>query len=287
MLRNPVLCALLVGSAGMGAAFAQSSIFADGFETGTGCAWSAIAGPGLCSRLYAQSGLNLYRIDTASSDATLVGPFDTGGAAITDIAIDKNDLAVGVSLAKIWSIRLDTGAATEIAAFDGASEGLTSLSFVPLDDTDPGSAERLVAAGNAGNVYEVDRVTGATTVLGNYGLSGGSQIRSAGDIVSVHGLGTFATVTIGDTAADPDFLATIDTLTWEATPIGLASTGFDRLLGLGFWAGAFFGFVDDGAGAGTGTMITIDPVTGVGTPVLTLPVRWSGAGVATDAPLVE
>lgn len=243
--------------------------------------------PGEFAKVYGHSGQDLYGIETTNLELTQIGPFDTGGPSITDIAIDKNDVMIGVSLAAIWSIDPATGAATEIAAFDGGSENLTSLSFVPLDADDPQSAERLIAAGDMGNVYEVDPTTGVTTLLGNYGLADGVQIRSSGDIVSVRGAGTFATVTIGDTLLDPDFLATIDTTTWLATPIGDASTGYDRIFGLGYWRGAIFGFVDDGAEAGTGTMITIDPVDGTAAPAKASAFRWFGAGVSTDAPIVE
>jgi hypothetical protein len=245
------------------------------------------ADPTEFSRVYAHSGQNLYRIDTADLDIILVGPFNTGGPSITDIAVDKDDVMIGVSLGKIWSIDPATGAATEIADFDGDDENLTSLSFVPLDPEDPDGVERLVAAGDQGNVYEVNTTTGATTLLGNYGLDGGVQIRSSGDIVSVRGVGTLATVTIGDTLVDDDFLATIDTTTWAATKVGTASTGYDKIFGLGYWGGTIFGFVDDSPGAQTGTMITIDPVTGVGTPAQSSAFRWFGAGVATDAPIVD
>lgn len=284
MHRDRMLCTLLVACTWFDAASARAeSIFADGFESGAGCAWR-VAGPDLCG-IFAHSSQNLYRLDPNTLDVILVGAFNIGAFAITDIAIDQNDALIGVSLAKIWSIDRMTGAASEIAAFDGATDGLTSLSFVPLDGSDPQSPERLVAAGSSGNVYEVNPATGTTTLLGNFGLSSGSQIRSSGDLVSLRGLGTFATVTIGDSPTDPDFLATIDTTTWAATVVGAASTGFDKVFGLAYWDGSLLGFVDDGSGAGTGSMIDIDAVTGVGTLVLPSAFRWAGAAVATDAPI--
>lgn len=243
-----------------------------------------IAGPDLCG-LFAHTGQDLYRLDPNTFEVLPVGPFNTGGPAMNDIAIDKNDRMLGVSLAKLWSIDRTSGAATEISPFDGATDGLTSLSFVPLDDGDPGSAERLIAIGGSGNVYEVNPLTGATNLLGNLGLASGSQIRSGGDLLSVRGLGTFATVTVGDTATDPDYLATLNTTTWTATLVGASSTGFDKVFGLGYWAGRMLGFVDDGSGAGTGTIIDIDTATGVGTLTETSAQRWLGAAVATDAPL--
>ena len=276
-------CAFLAASVCAGGATAQTPIFLDDFETGAACTWR-VAGPDLCGP-FTHSGANLYRLDPHTLDVILVGPFNTGGPVINDIAIDRNDTMIGVSLAKIWSIDRTSGAATEVAPFDGATDGLTSLAFVPLDDSDPESAERLITAGNSGNVYEIDPATGAATLLGNFGLSGGSPIRSAGDLVSVRGLGTFASVSIGNTASDPDFLATIDTTTWAATTISASSTGFDKVFGLAFWGGSVLGFVDDGAGLGTGRIIDIDLLTGVGALLQPTAVRWFGAAVATDAPV--
>lgn len=244
------------------------------------------ADPSEFSRVYAHSGQNLYRIDTSNLDVIEIGPFNTGGPSITDIAVDKNDVMLGVSLSKIWDIDTGTGAATEKATFQG-SGNLTSLSFVPVDPDNPDSDERLVTATDQGDVYEINPETGVETLLGNYGMHQGEQIRSSGDIVSVRGLGTFATVTVTDALSDPDLLAEIDTDTWDATPIGTATTGYDKVFGLGYWGGTFFGFVDNSPGEETGTMITIDSTTGVGTPATTSQFRWYGAGVTTDAPIVD
>ena len=137
---------------------------------------------------------------------------------------------VGVSLAKLWSIDRTSGAATEISDFDGSTDGLTSLAFVPLDDADPGERRAPDRDRRIGKrLRGATRSPGATSLLGNLGLSSGSQIRAGGDLVSVRGLGTFATVAVGNTATDPDCLATIDTTTWAATLVGATSTGFDKV----------------------------------------------------------
>jgi hypothetical protein len=242
------------------------------------------------SRVYGHSQHDLYRIDTGNLNPVLIGSFGAalGAQSMTDIAINKDGEMYGVSLSKIFSIDPDTAEATELAAFDGGSN-LTSLSFVPLDDTDPTSAERLVTAGDAGDVFEINITTdpGATTLLGNFGTYLGEQIVSSGDIVSVRGFGTLVTVDATADFADPDFLATVNTDTWVATPIGTTSTGFDRIFGLGFWGGTIFGFVDNGGTANTGNLITIDPDTGVGTAATNQSFRWYGAGVTTIAPIVN
>ena len=70
----------------------------------------------------------------------------------------------------------------------------------------------------------------------------------------------------------------------EATPLG-TGTGFNDIFGLGYWEGTIYGFVVDDHD--TGKIITIDPNTGAGTEVLAGAIRWYGAGVATDAPILQ
>lgn len=254
---------------------------------------AAVDGPGTDgtpaeqSLVYAHSGQTLYRIETSDLEVIEIGPFGAavGTASITDIAIDKDGRMIGVSLRKIFEIDEATGTATELQEFTGA-DGFTSLSFVPVDPEDPDSAERLIAANDQGEVFEIDPETGDATMVGAYGMHGDQQIRSSGDIVSIRGYGTLATVTLGDTLTDPDFLALIDTTTWQATVIGTAGTGYDRIFGLGFWGGTIFGFVDD-VGEGRGELVTIDRTTGVASPAVISPFRWYGAGVTTTAPIVD
>ena len=110
-----------------------------------------------------------------------------------------------------------------------------------------------------------------------------SVIGSSGDIVSVRGFGTVATVNVG---TGNDYLARLDpTNGWKATIIG-AGTGYDNIFGLGFWAGKLYGFVDNGFAANTGAIIDISPTTGSATLVRAGDIRWFGAGVTTDAPLI-
>ena len=55
--------------------------------------------------------------------------------------------------------------------------------------------------------------------------------------------------------------------------------------GLGYWAGTFYGFID--AGAGAGKMIKIDQATGAAQLINSGTQRWYGAGVTTDAPVLQ
>jgi hypothetical protein len=240
------------------------------------------------SRVYAHSGQELYRIDTTDLEVILQGPFGAavGAQSITDIAIDKDDRMLGITLDAIFEIDEETGTATHLADFTDV-DGFTSLSFVPVDPANPDSAEDLIAANDQGAVYRIDPETGDAEMIGSYGMHQGEIIRSSGDIVSVRGFGTLATVTVGLPLDAPDYLAWIDTETWQATLIGTVGTGYDKIFGLGFWQGEVYGFVDDGATAGTGSLITIDTTTGTSQHVDTRLFRWYGAGVTTDAPIVD
>jgi hypothetical protein len=240
------------------------------------------------SKVYAHSGTVLYRLDTSTLQPVMIGAFGAalGNASMTDIAVDKDDRMLGISLDNIYTIDTATGQATLLTAYDG-SENLTSLSFVPMNLQDPNSAERLVAATDTGAVLEINQTTGATTQLGVFGTTASGTIRSSGDMVAIYGLGIFATVTIGDPPNPfdaPDYLAQINPSTWAATPLG-TGTPYDKIFGIGFWKGKIYGFID--AGTSGGTIIEINPNTGavVGSPI-TGTVRWFGAGVTTDAPII-
>jgi hypothetical protein len=236
------------------------------------------------SAVYGHSGQVLFRLDTETLDTVAIGSFLLGTKSITDIAIDKDDRMLGVTLDAVYEIDVATGAATKLADLDDAAPDFTSLSFIPTDLDDPQSAEILVAANVEGRVFEIDTTDGSATELGSYGMSGAELIRSSGDLFAVHGVGILATVTVGDTLTDADYLARIDPETWNATLLG-TGTDWDRIFGVGYWRGKVYGFVDlQGSG---GSIVELDPVTGDGTVIDTGAVRWYGAGVTTDAPIVE
>ncbi|MBK9035295.1 MAG: hypothetical protein IPL61_29255 [Myxococcales bacterium] len=237
------------------------------------------------SRVYAHSGDTLYRIDTTTNVANVVGMFtNLAMQGMLDIAVDRNERMIGVTRDKIFEIDPATAACTFLADFTGSA--LTSLSFVPADPANPDGAEMLVAATDTGAVIRIDVVgTAATaTVIGDYGQLGGMDIISSGDIVYVKGFGTVATVDIG-AATGMDYLATLDpTNNWAAT-VSATSTGFDKIFGVAFWGGTLYGFVDNGFGLG-GSFIRIDRQTGVGTLIEASTIRWFGAGVTTEAPII-
>lgn len=239
----------------------------------------------LPSRVYAHSGTTLYVVDTATLTPTRIGDFtNLGTQSMLDIAVDRDEHMIGVTRDKIFQIDVATAAATYLADF-GAVRGFSSLSFVPANPANPDGPEVLIAANDAGLVYRIDIAGASATAVqvGSYGMQGATTIGSSGDIVSVRGFGTVATVNVGN---GPDYLARLDPANgWRATVIG-AGTGYDNIFGLGFWGGKLYGFVDGGFEAGTGTIIVIDPQTGAVSQPRAGTVRWFGAGVTTIAPLI-
>ncbi|MBE7448654.1 MAG: hypothetical protein HS111_07150 [Kofleriaceae bacterium] len=237
----------------------------------------------LPSRVYAHSGTMLYRIETSTMAAVPIGAFtNLGTQTMTDIAVDRNERMVGVTLDRIFEIDVATGSSTFLADFTG-SDNLTSLSFVPVNIADPDGPEMLVAATDSGNVLRID-VSGQTataTVIGDYGQHQGMDIISSGDIVYVKDFGIVATVDVGN---GNDFLATINPATWAASVIG-TGTAYDKIFGVAFWAGTIYGFVDGGPGAGS--IIRLDRQTGAATLVASGSIRWYGAGVTTVAPTID
>jgi len=234
------------------------------------------------SRVYAHSDATLYRLDNRTFAATQIGSMTGLDADLLDLAIDQHDKIVGTTATNLWSINVQTGAATLIKALTGDARGLTSLSYVP--DPNPANPDILVSANGQGQVFQIDPTTGTATLLGSYGTApGGALIKSSGDLFGVRGYGIFATVDVENETID--YLARIDPTTWKATIIG--ATGYDHVYGLGYWGGKIYGFVDDGFMAGSGKVIEIDPTTGAGTMLSAANVRWFGAGVATDAPVLQ
>lgn len=222
--------------------------------------------------VYAHTAQTLYRIDPdtlgISSVGTFAWPADVTFDSMTDLAINRDGQMVGISTQRVYAVNPDTAECTRLASFSGS--GFVGLSFLPSSDIDA-ETEVLVAASWNGSVIQIDPDTGATTPLGNYG----GDLGASGDLVSVVGAGTFATVTSEEAS---DSLAVVDPLTGVATVVG-SGTGFSDIFGLGFWAGTVYGFT------ASGEFILIDVKTGVGSLVSENPVlSWWGAAVTTIAP---
>src|SRR5690606_14435526 len=99
------------------------------------------------SRVYAHSGNQLYLIDTDTLAPLEVGSMSgLGTQSLTDLAIDKSDRMIGITLDKLFTLDATTGAATLITDLSQSARNFTSLSFVPRDLNDPNSEDILVTA---------------------------------------------------------------------------------------------------------------------------------------------
>jgi hypothetical protein len=225
---------------------------------------------GLVAAVFAHSATTLYRVDPETLGIHAVAQFSFDGPAesITDLAVNYAFQMVGISFRQIYIINPHTAHCTATAGLDRSFNG---LSFVK----EPGGngPDILLATAEDGAVYRLDPMTGNSTPIGN--LGGG--LTSSGDVVSVNGFGTVATVKRGGVGSD--LLASIDTATGAATVIG--ETGFTNVWGLGFWKGTVFGFTKGMQ------FIAINPKTGAGTLARQGNVVWWGAGVTTAAPVVH
>jgi hypothetical protein len=98
---------------------------------------------------------------------------------------------------------------------------------------------------------------------------------SSGDIVSVAGFGTAATVTMGFGGSDQ--LARVEN---DSSADLIGDTGVEDLWGLGFWGDKVYGFAEDGS------FVLLDVNTGEAQLIERAGVAWWGAGVTTAADVI-
>ncbi len=235
--------------------------------------------------IYAHSRDTLFTFSAYTNTVTEIGPFRTpeGTQApfMLDLAVDSEGVVFTSSDDSLWRVDPMTATATEIGDFGLGREQLFALTFLAPDES-PDGTEMLIGATNEGVYYEVDRDTAATSPLGAY-PDGWS---SSGDIVSVEGLGTFATLRRSDYPAD--VLARIlfasdgSSVVTVIGPIESESEEFTQIFGLGYWGRNLFGF------SNAGQLIRIDRNTGDGTVVSTTTgtSQFWGAGVTVAVPVL-
>ena len=160
--------------------------------------------------VYAHSSDKLYKVDPSTLQVALIASFKWPGFLpdeMTDIALDRKGKMVGISYTVVYSVDPKTAVCTRLADLDNS--GFNGLSYVASEIAD--GKELLMATSSDGLVYEIDPTTGKSKQIGNYG---------GGDVVSVKGLGTFATVKQVPFSSGTDWLAKIDVLTGKATLVG-------------------------------------------------------------------
>lgn len=209
------------------------------------------AGPRLDDVLiYAHSRDTLYTFSAYTNTVTQIGMFRTtsGEAApfMLDLAVDSAGVIFTSSDDFLWRVNPANAEVTQIGNFGLGSEQLFALSFLAASES-PDGTEMLIGATNEGVYYRVDRGTARTTRLGAY-PDGWS---SSGDIVSVDGLGTFATLRRSDFSSDvlARILFSSDGRS-VVTVIGpTRGSGMDyrSIFGLGYWGRNLYGFTTRGS----------------------------------------
>jgi hypothetical protein len=233
--------------------------------------------------VYAHSRDTLYSFSPRALVVTEIGPFNVASGEVPnvlDIALDNAGTMYATSRTALYSCDPMTATLTEIGPFGIADNELNALTF--LAEGELGATEVMIGATNEGNYYRIDTTTGAATLLGTYP----DGWLSSGDIVSVAGLGTFATLKRMDYAADiaaritfaPDGTSTVTVI----GPTRSGTSNYTQLFGVAYWGRSLYGFTN------RGELLEIDKETGAATVVSTSTgaEQFWGAGVTTLAPIL-
>jgi hypothetical protein len=223
--------------------------------------------------VYAHTSSALYKVDPDTLAITKIANFvwSNGSDSMTDIAIDKTGVMIGVSYTSVYRLDVTTAVATRMS--DGLSGTFNGLSFVPAAMLGTTGDDVLVGTRNAdGVVFRIDPMTGQATAIGNMGGS----FASSGDLVAVTNFGTAQTA---DNGLSADRLVRLAPQTFAATAVG-SDIGYGEIWGVAYWKDKIFGFTSGGE------FVTIDPATGVGTLVQSNGPAWWGAAVTTSAPVI-
>jgi hypothetical protein len=226
--------------------------------------------PAFIGAVYVHSYFKLFKVDPDTLMLTEVGPFQWPvgyeSEMMTDLAVDKDMNLTGISFGAVYSVDRNTAECTFLSNLSGSFVG---LSFLPTP-ADP-EIEILIGTTQDGSVWEIDKTNGNSTMVGDFG----GVMESSGDIVSVAGFGTIATVKNGSLV---DYLARVDESNGYAATI-IGNTNYPDIWGVGFWRGEAYGFV------ATNEFVIIDVTTGGANFILDGPENWTGAGVTTRAPI--
>jgi hypothetical protein len=234
--------------------------------------------------IYAHSRDTLYSFNAFTNSVVTIGVFTLASGDtppnMVDLAVNRDGRLFTSSSHTLYSVDPATARLTPIADFDVTDASFYALTFVTQGEIHP-DRETLVGATNDGDYYEIDPATAHTTRLGSYP----DGWLSSGDLVSIEGLGTYATIKhdgdTHDTLAHITFGASSSTIR-VIGPIVEGGTDYTMIFGLGYWGRALYGFSD------AGQLIEIDRDTGAGRLVSasTGATQFWGAGVTTRAPVV-
>ena len=222
--------------------------------------------------IYAETVHTLYQVDpsppNAISELCDFGGAIHGDAGVNDIAVQRDGTLWGITKTDLYRVDPNTCAGTHVSALAQSAGGFNCLTFTNQDT--------LLAADQAGQVLTINTATGAVANAGSFGGNYGCS----GDILATADGTLYATAkTITGTHGN-DMLVTLDPANgYHATRVSSSDLGYRSVFGLGFWGGTLYGFDTDGH------VLSIDPVTGVGTLLHTeTDAVFYGAGTTPLAP---
>ena len=263
--------------------------------------------------LYAHTNTTLFQLDplSISSPPKTLGDFDCIGkgaaSSMTDIAVEKDGKLYGISPVAAYPLTVQGGKVhcdAEWLLPSGSS--FYGLTFAPENTV--AAHEVLIAANNAGELFEIDAQTGHTTAVGTFGTDPATKLPWAlsGDIVflankgSPVGFATVRTCKSGSTGCSTiDTLIEIDlqaikpgtqsvlkavrgavkTGAWCTNPS--SPPGFDAIYGIAAYGDKVYGFTHTGGHIlemhnddATACLISSDASK-----------KYAGAGVTTIAPV--
>src|SRR5262245_8887017 len=165
--------------------------------------------------VFAHTATALYKVDPDTFAVTAVGPFgwpNGGFDQMTDIAIDGAGRIIGVSFDRVYEVDPNNASCRLLSTMLAGS--FNGLSFVPAAQVGATGPDVLVGSRNTdGKIFRIDTASGSAVEIGDMGPG----MKSSGDIVSVRGFGTVATVTTGSGLGTPDQLVRLDPITFRAT----------------------------------------------------------------------
>ena len=175
----------------------------------------------------------LWKVDTTTGDATLVG---TMGTVMTDIAFSPSGDLFGIDFNRLFSIDPTTAASTFIAGL-----GETFANALDFD------AAGTLFSVSSDQLRTVNTSTGAPTLVGNIGFQSSGDLAFAPD------------GTLFMSAVENNSLVTVNPSSGAGTLVG--SIGFPDVFGMDFVGSTLFGLTNGGQ------LISIDTGTGAGTLV--------------------
>ncbi len=230
----------------------------------------------LTNTVYAHTSSELYKFGVKGQlEVELIGAFDfpndASDARMTDIAVDRYGVMWGIGFEDVFIVDPTTAVCWRIAALPQDFNGLTLIPKGVLGTT----SDALIGVGIDGAWWRLELVHAGgvtrvqTTPVGSYG----SSWQSSGDVFSIEGVGTYATVDKG--GGLPDQLVAVDPQTGGVTSVVTALAGYSEVWGLAGWAGRVYAF-DAG-----GDVLVIDLATGTVQAKKATGKAWWGAGVRT------